>query len=57
MYLLCRCVLDSLRVVVVIDDVKVFHGRGEGNVQQCFTCSFSQHGEMSRFSALHTWTE
>lgn len=25
-YLLCRCVFDSLGVVVVVDDVKIFDG-------------------------------
>lgn len=55
-YLLCRCVFDSLGVVVVIDHVKVFDGGGEGNIQRCFTSSFSQHCEMSWLTALDTWT-
>lgn len=55
-YLLYRCVFDSLRVVIVIDDVKVFDGRGEWNIQRCFPSSFSQHCEVSGFTALYTWT-
>lgn len=54
--LLHRRVLDGVRVVVVVDDVKVFHRRGEGNVQRSFTGSFGYHGEMGRLTALHTCT-
>lgn len=55
-YLLYRCVFDSLGVVVVVDNFKVFNRRGEGNIQRCFTGSFSQRCEMSWFTALHTWS-
>lgn len=56
MYLLCWCVFDGVGVVVVINDVKVFDGGGEGDIQRRFTSSFSQHCEMSWFTALYTWT-
>ena len=53
---MCRRVLDSVRVVVVVDDVKLFCRRREGNVERSFTGSFSQHCEMGRLPALYTWT-
>lgn len=55
--MLRRSVFDSLGVVVVVDDVKVFDRCGEGNIERRFSSSFGQHGEMSRLPALNTWKE
>lgn len=56
--LLHRCIFNSVCVVVVVDDFKVFHslsfGRAaEAAVQVCLSCSFSADGEMSGLVQLY----
>lgn len=53
-YLFSRCVFDSLRVIVVINDVKIFDGGGEGHVHGSFPGSFGQHCEVSWLPAFYT---
>lgn len=60
-YLLYWSILDGMRVVVVVDDVKVSDGvslasTGELDVHGGLARSFSVHCEMGRFATLHSWT-
>ena len=61
-YLCSRCVFDSVRVVVVVDDVIVQYGgallgRGEGDVQRSFTGTLREHREVCGFTRLHPWRD
>lgn len=58
-YLLHRSVFDSVRVVPVVDDLKVFNsfsfvGAGEAAVHVGFSCSFGVHSEVGGFVQFYT---
>lgn len=60
-YLLDSSVLDSIRIVMVVDDFKVSHSLalgcpGEVHVQFGLASSLGQHSEVSWLSDFHTWT-
>lgn len=59
-HLLHRCVFDSVCIVVVVDDFKVFDrfsfgGTTEVAVQVGLACSFGAHSEVSGFVQFNTW--
>lgn len=59
-YLLDGSVLDSVGIVVVVNDFKVSHGLALGrpsevHVQLGLAGSLGQHRKVSRLSNLHTW--
>lgn len=58
-YLLNWRVLDSVGVIIIVDDLKVFDRlcsvwTRELHIQWCFSCSFGVNREVSGLSTLHT---
>lgn len=61
-YLLGGCVLHSVGVVVIIDDVQILHrfareGTAELHIQRGFSGPFGVDSEVGWFPIFHTWKD
>lgn len=61
-YLLGGCVFNSVRVVVIVDDVQILHGvsrkgAAELHVQWGLSSPFGIDSEVGRFPIFHTWKD
>lgn len=59
-YLLYGSVLNSVGIVIVVNDIQIHHclswnWAAELHIQWCFSSSLGEHSEVCWFAVFHTW--